>query len=280
MSRRGSPSNSIKQEETDSEGQIATQLAGSDRQSTPEQIQVLPAVEVVTARTRSNTARSIYQSQADSTPPEFRDLIPTPDPILQPAEPQQRIVRRMGTRAAPVLQRAAGIATRDELEAYGDAVEEYIGHSSFFLTMLQEDRRIITDNFPARPMRDDDMATWLNFGHDVTLLANRWETLINEVEGNIRRQIAAPAAVPAAGPSRRKFPLPGKYNGKVGDPAATFLTQCENYFATEGTNWTGNYKIRWALQFLEDKAGPWAIQQLLRMENDLDENGNLPRELD
>ena len=124
MSQRGSPSNSIKQEETDSEGQIATQLAGSDRQSTPEQIQVLPAVEVVTARTRSNTARSIYQSQADSTPPEFRDLIPVPDPILQPAEPQQRTVRRMATRAAPVLRRAAGIATRDELEAYGDAVEE------------------------------------------------------------------------------------------------------------------------------------------------------------
>ena len=184
-------------------------------------------------------------------------------------------------RAAPVLQRAAGVATRDELEAYGDAVEEYIAHSTFFLTMLQEDGRIIADDIPAKPTRDDGMANWLNYGHDLMLLAHRWETTIQEVEGNVRRQIAAPAAAAApGGSSRRKFPLPGKYNGKVGDPAATFLIQCKNYFVTEGTNWAGNYKIRWALQFLEDKAGPWAIQQLNRMESDLDADGNLPRELD
>ena len=280
MSQPGSPSNSIKKEEEDSEGQIATQLVGSDQHSTPEEeIQVLLAIEVVTARTRSNTARSYYQSQPDSTPPEFWDLIPIQEPILQPVEPQPRIARRMAMRAAPVLQRAAGIAMRDELEAYGDAVEEYIGHSSFFLTMLQEDGRIITDNVPARPTRDDEMANWLNYGHDLMILVNRWQTMVNEVEGDIRRRIAAPGQAPA-GPSRRKFPLPGKYNGKIGDPAATFLIQCENYFVTEGTNWTGNYKIRWALQFLEDKAGPLAIQQLNRMETDLDVDRNLLRELD
>ena len=142
----------------------------------------------------------------------------------------------------------------DELEAYGTAVEEYIAHCSFFLTMLGEDGRIITDDPPQRPDAGDTLANWLNYGHDVTTLANRWQTLVNDVEREIRgRIVAAPAAAAApAGPSRRKFPLPGKYSGKIGDPAATFLIQCKNYFITEGTGWTGNYKIRWALQFLED----------------------------
>ena len=153
MSQPGSPSNSIKREEEDSEGQIATQLAGSERQSTPEEeIQVLPAA-APSVRTRSNTARSIYQSQADDTPPEFQSLIPVQQLILQPAQPQPRRVGRMATRAAPVLQRAGGLPTVDELEAYGTAVEEYIAHCSFFLTMLQEDGRIITDNLPGRPDR-------------------------------------------------------------------------------------------------------------------------------
>ena len=139
MSQLGSPSNLIKREEEDSEGQIATQLAGSEQQSTPEEeIQVLPA-EAPSARTRSNTARSYYQSQPDDTPPKFQGLIPAQELILQPVQPQLRGVRRMATRAAPVLQRGGGIATRDKLEAYGTAVEEYIAHCSFFLTMLQED---------------------------------------------------------------------------------------------------------------------------------------------
>ena len=84
----------------------------------------------------------------------------------------------MATRAAPVLRRAGGIATRDELEAYGTAVEEYIAHCSFFLTMLQEDGRIITDDLPGRPDRGDPLADWLNYGHDVTTLVNRWKTLV------------------------------------------------------------------------------------------------------
>ena len=141
--------------------------------------------------------------------------------------------------------------------------------------MLQEDGRIITDNLPGRPDGGDPLADWLNYGHDVTTLVNRWQTLVNDIEREVRGRIAAAPA----GPSRRKFPLPGKYNGKIGDPAATFLIQCENYFITEGTGWTGNYKIRWALQFLEDKAGPWAIQQLTRMETDLNAQGDPPREL-
>jgi hypothetical protein len=103
MSRVDSPSNSIKQEEDSDEAQVATQILGD---SPEEEIQVLPAIEVVTARTRSNTARSYYQSQPSVTPPEFQDLPDDPpapppeDPDLPdiPQAPPRVPRRRMATR--------------------------------------------------------------------------------------------------------------------------------------------------------------------------------------
>ena len=37
--------------------------------------------------------------------------------------------------------------------------------------------------------------------------------------------------------------------------------------------------VRWALQQMEDKAGPWAIRQMQRMDTELDEDGDPPEEL-
>jgi hypothetical protein len=289
MSRVDSPSNSIKQEGDSDEAQVATQILGD---SPEEEIQVLPAIEVVTARTRSNTARSYYQSQPSVTPPEFQDLPDDPpapppeDPDLPdiPQAPPRVPRRRMATRGPPVLNRAGEIATVDEIVAYGDAVEQYVGHGAHFLSQLGEDQLIITDEIPHRPDdRNSPLAEWLTHLHNMTTLAHRWDTVITAVrEEAVRAKTASRrSATPAASSSsRRKFPLPGKYNGSLGDAATTFLVQCQNYFITEGANWQGNYKIRWALQFLEEKAGPWAMQQLKRMETDRDDDGDLPDELE
>ena len=40
------------------------------------------------------------------------------------------------------------------------------------------------------------------------------------------------------------------------------------------------YRVRWALQFLEGKAGPWAELQLRRMEEEKDDLGDPPQELE
>jgi hypothetical protein len=159
MSRVDSPSNLIKQEEDLDKAQVATQVLES---SPEEEIQVLPAIEVVTTRTRSNTARSYYQSQPSVTPPEFQDPPDNPqapppeapeDPDLPdiPQVPPRVPRRRMATRGPPVLQRAGESATVDEIVAYGDAVEQYAAHGAHFLTQLGEDQLIITDEVPNRP---------------------------------------------------------------------------------------------------------------------------------
>src|SRR5882757_5635772 len=116
-----------------------------------------------------------------------------------------------------------------------------------------------------------------------------WKELVDFMKGELKvtreTQAALKQLVPATGAAapgavgggvmRQKFPTPTKFKGKIGTEAQTFLVQCQNYVATIGTTWTGNFTIRWVLQLMEDKVGPWAELQLRRMAQETDAQGNI-----
>jgi len=57
-----------------------------------------------------------------------------------------------------------------------------------------------------------------------------------------------------------KTPLPNKFDGKNGDPAFTFLAACNNYRIMKPNVFPNDIVfIRWALQQMEGKAGPWKV---------------------
>jgi len=74
--------------------------------------------------------------------------------------------------------------------------------------------------------------------------------------------------------------MPLKFNGKKGDPAFTFIAACNNYQVMKpGVFPTDAMCVRWALQQMEEKAGPWSIRQLSQMDGELDDLGRPPKEL-
>lgn len=98
---------------------------------------------------------------------------------------------------------------------------------------------------------------------------NRAETL------SWAQSMAAPA-----GGSKTKVPLPSKYKGGKGDPAFTFLAACNNYRKMDPNTYPDNPTwIRWMLQQMEDKAGRWAVRQLIQADNELNQQGRPPKEL-
>jgi hypothetical protein len=79
---------------------------------------------------------------------------------------------------------------------------------------------------------------------------------------------------------RLKTPMPTRYNGKKGDPAFTFIAACNNYKTMEPDSFMNqSVLVRWCLQQMEDKAGQWAIRQMMRMDEELDAQGCPPKEL-
>ncbi len=77
-----------------------------------------------------------------------------------------------------------------------------------------------------------------------------------------------------------KTPLPNKFDGKKGDPAFTFLAACNNYHIMKPNAFSNDIVfIQWALQQMEDKAGPWKVRQMMRMDEETDDHGNPPQEL-
>ena len=94
---------------------------------------------------------------------------------------------------------------------------------------------------------------------------------LQEVQNNLAAApaAAAPAAAAPANPRRAKTSIPSKYNGKRGDPAATFTTACFNYWQMEQQHFDDkNHFIQWVLQLVEGEAGSWAHRQLMRMEQE------------
>src|SRR5258706_7291266 len=63
-----------------------------------------------------------------------------------------------------------------------------------------------------------------------------------------------------------KTPLPNKFDGKKGDPAFTFLAACNNYHIMKPAAFSNDIVfIQWALQQMEDKAGPWQVTPMMRI---------------
>jgi hypothetical protein len=53
---------------------------------------------------------------------------------------------------------------------------------------------------------------------------------------------------------------PARYKGQRGNSAYTFMAGCENYHAMDPNAFANDQNcIRWALQLMDEKAGPWAI---------------------
>jgi len=140
-------------------------------------------------------------------------------------------------------------------------------------------------NIPAPAPPDDytEDGPRVQYVADLLAQATKWDNAVKRVRRRLQDKLARGTSVPppsgGGSGSRRKFPTPGKYKGGIGDPAITFISQCQNYLQTEGRGWEGNDKVHWALQFLEGKAGPWAELQLRRMEEEIDGDGNEPQEL-
>jgi len=188
----------------------------------------------------------------------------------------------------PVLQtprahRAGGFITQAEATNYRTTIVDYVNNCEFLLTNMGG-----TTPTTARPQTPDNQlatqAEWVQWAGDMHNHGEEWTIAVLQTRAEVaaaRRTAAIGGAAPAApaAPQRRKFPIPGKYEGKVGDSAITFLTQCGNYITTEGRGWGEEYRIRWTLQLMEGKAGPWAELQLRRMVEELDDQGDPPPEL-
>jgi hypothetical protein len=91
---------------------------------------------------------------------------------------------------------------------------------------------------------------------------------------------ATSSAPPQQSGHRLKTPMLTRYNGKKGNPAFTFIVACNNYKTMELASFMNQtVLVRWCLQQMEDKAGQWAIRQMMRMDEELDGQGRPPKEL-
>jgi len=227
-----------------------------------------------------------------SGPPSKTDSESSDEPV-HPTLQKRKV--RLGpiaimTTHTPRPTRAQGQAnyTIDEAGDYQAQAAEHARNCAFYVRMAGENPP--QTPAPAEPADNTDVGARNTWVGDLYAWANEYDEEARRVRavlaaaaaaGTAAGSVRAATAAPTAPPPRRKFPLPGRYEGTVGDPAITFLTQCNNYFATEGTTWDGNYRIRWALQFLEGKAGPWAELQIRRMTEEADDiTGAPPDELD
>ena len=250
-----------------SEAQVATQLTGEasqDSESTHEPIQ--PEDNPPAGITIFSGPPSASDGGSD------RILVPQP-PIRQ--------IAIMST-DTPRPRRAGAVFTEEEARQYENITQEFTNQCAYFLNMLGES--LPNTPLPAAPAPEDlaDPMTRVNYIYSLQDYAQDFDNAAKAARGRTRENGASrrgTAPPPEDSRSRRKFPLPGKYKGGVGDAAITFITQCQNYLKTEGRNWESNYRVRWALQFLEGKAGPWAELQLRRMEEETDDLRDMPVEL-
>ena len=178
----------------------------------------------------------------------------------------------------PVPRRVGDVYSLDEARRYEEIAKEFVNSCTFVLNSFGERLPDIGEVEPPQDLENE--AQRAQYIGDLYQHAAQWERISKNLTQRVTTELARASSIPPpATQNRRKFPQPGKYEGGLGDPAITFITQCQNYLATEGTTWPDQYRVPWALQFLEGKAGPWAELQLRRMEEEKDELGDPPSEL-
>ncbi len=135
-------------------------------------------------------------------------------------------------------------------------------------------------------MDNDRPGTIWKVAHDIGVEFGLWENYLTRIklekaqnEAMVTRQMSMSVQPQGAGGSF-KTPLPNKFDGKKGDPAFTFLAACNNYRIMKPNAFSNDIVfIQWALQQMEDKAGPWKVRQMMRMDEEIDDQGNPPQEL-
>src|SRR5258706_15585354 len=172
-----------------------------------------------------------------------------------------------------------------ELGAYQVVIEQGVGQINFLLDYLGDDRT----QRPPRPSAvadDSQPGTIWKAAHDIGVEFALWENYLAQIKlekaqnkAMVTQQMLM-SVQPQGGGGSFKTPLPNKFNGKKGDPAFTFLAACNNYRTMKLAAFSNNIVfIRWALQQMEDKVGPWKVRQMMRMDEETDDQGNPPQEL-
>jgi hypothetical protein len=238
---------------------------------------------------------SEYQSQREGTPEEIAALINSdPEDEEESIAAPPTMSNQGGSQAGgsqlpqkPVFQAVDGDApTRAELVQHANEVRTYVGNQKFLLGYLG----VTPDNMPPDPVTVIPSAlsrpiTILRMVMDMDQRVAAFEAMIASIQLETARMEtvtarAASSAPPQQSRHRLKTPMPTRYNGKKGDPAFTFIAACNNYKTMEPDSFqTQTVLVRWCLQQLEDKAGQWAIRQMMRMDEELDGQGRPPKEL-
>jgi hypothetical protein len=232
-----------------------------------------------------------FHSQPDSPPlhffPEEEDNMaaPAPAPAADAAPPRPPTPVRPGL-MLPTFEPAGADPTREELLDYREAVTQFFAGVDFTLQFLGVVAPAWPDIWVARDVTTVGQI-WQRVAQLGQAVARAHQTMVTAqqeiMEGevtNLRMARGATAGTGTGGNRRAKGVVPSKYGGKRGDPCRTFLAGCENYRAMEPGAFNDDQQlIHWALQLCEDKAGPWAVRQMERMDNERDVQNRLPREL-
>ena len=226
------------------------------------------------SRARSGTAhtsnRTEYNSQSENTPSEIRALSLEPRMALYGVRP----IFGLEDPDKP---------TKAEFKDYNNRVCEYVSGIAFLLSYLNDTAgkrpRAIEVINPKKMMALQMWRAAQTLGEEMA----EWEKHLEKTKDKARdAEITCiqRSTTPAATKNHLKTPLPGKYDRKKGDNAVTFLAACNNYkimqrdqFQNEGM------LIRWALQQMEEGAGPWAVRQMQRIDTEVDDFGDPPAEL-
>jgi hypothetical protein len=223
-----------------------------------------------------------FHSQPDSPPlhffPEEEDDMAAPAPAADAAPPRPPTPVRPEL-ALPTFEPTGTDPTREELLDSRETVAQFFTGVDFTLPAWP-------DIWVARDVtmvgqiwqRVAQLGQAVTRAHQ-TMVTAQWEIMEGEVT-NLRMARGATAGTGTGGNRRAKGVVPSKYGGKRGDPCRTFLAGCKNYRAMEPGAFDDDQQlICWALQLCKDKAGPWAVRQMERMDNERDIQNRPPREL-
>ena len=212
------------------------------------------------SRARLGTAhtsnRTEYNSQSGDTPSEIRALSPELKMALYGVRPV----------FGPQDQDKP---TEAEFKDYNDRVREYVSGITFLLSYLSD---APGERPGAIEVIDPKKMTALQMWRAAQTLGEEmaeWEKHLEKTKDKVRDAKITRiqrSATPAATKNHLKTPLPSKYDGKKGDNAVTFLAACNNYKIMQRDQFQNDgMLIRWALQQMEEGAGPWAVRQMQRI---------------
>jgi hypothetical protein len=160
----------------------------------------------------------------------------------------------------PVFEAADPTApTRDELVIFAGQTEVWIEGQKMVLQTLEVDKT----EWPPEPRYSvhSTVALAATIFHKVielTRALNAYDIKVGKMKLlKLEQALQARSSTMAR---KIKIAPPARYKGQRGDSAYTFMAGCENYHAMDPGAFANDQNcIRWALQLMDEKAGPWAI---------------------